>query len=222
MIPMKSKDYTPLVMWFCLVIGIIVLAVIRSHRATCVWNDCPVDFDNVFIGSYILWMLIELRISKKDVNTEGKRTADFATCQLYGFGQALTFLSALWFPSFWREPNAAHVAGTGIFLFGVCYRVWAIRTLGRFYSHRVRTAAQHKIVVTGPYRFTRHPAYAGMLIANAGICLYFINRVTLCVYLFILVPAILLRIKIEERALFEIEGYAEFAKKRKRLFPAVW
>ncbi len=219
---MKSKDYTPLVMWFCLVIGIIVLAVIRSRRATGVWNDYAVNFDTLFIGMYILWMLIELRISKKDVNTEGKRTADFATCQLYGFGQALTFLSALWLPSFWRVPNAAHFVGISIFLIGVCYRVWAIRTLGRFYSHRVRTAAQHRIVVTGPYRFTRHPAYAGMLIANAGICLYFINWVTLCVFLFMLVPAILLRIVIEERTLFEIEGYAEFAKKRKRLFPAVW
>jgi protein-S-isoprenylcysteine O-methyltransferase Ste14 len=218
----KNKDYAPLAMWFSLVIGIVVLAVIRSSRVTGVWNDCVVDFDNVFIGSYILWMLIELRISKKDVNTEGKRTADFATCQLYGSGQALTFLTALWFPSFWRTPNAAHFIGISIFLIGVCYRVWAIRTLGQFYSHRVRTAAQHRIVVTGPYRFMRHPAYAGMLIANAGICLYFINRVTLCVFLFILMPAILLRIVIEERTLFEINGYAEFAEKRKRLFPAVW
>jgi len=91
-----------------------------------------------------------------------------------------------------------------------------------FYSHRVRTVAQHRIVASGPYRFTRHPAYAGMIIANAGISIYFFNRVTICVFLFILVPAVLLRIVIEERTLFGIEGYAEFAKKRKRLFPAVW
>jgi protein-S-isoprenylcysteine O-methyltransferase Ste14 len=219
---MKSKDYTPLVMWFCLVVGIIVLAFIRSSRAIGVWNETPVNFDNVFISLYILWMLIELQVSKKDVNTEGKKTSDFATCQLYGFGQALTFLTALWFPSVWRMPNAAHFVGISIFLLGVSYRLWAIRTLGRFYSHRVQTVAQHRIVVSGPYRFTRHPAYAGMIIANAGIFMYYFNRVTLCVFLFILVPAILLRIIIEERTLFGIEGYAEFAKNRKRLFPAVW
>jgi hypothetical protein len=41
------------------------------------------------------------------------------------------------------------------------------------------------------------------------------------VYLFILVPAIILRILVEERTLFGIDGYPEFARKRKRLFPAV-
>lgn len=219
---MKNKDFTPLIMWFFLVTGIIVLAFIRSSRIMGVWNEYPVNLDAVFIGFYILWMLIELRVSGRDVNTEGKKTSDFATCQLYGFGQALTVLTALWFPSVWRAPNAAHLAGVSIFLAGGCYRLWAIRTLGRFYSHRVRTVAQQQIVASGPYRFTRHPAYAGMIIANAGISIYFFNRVTLCVFLFILVPAILLRIVVEEKTLFGIEGYSEFAKKRKRLFPAIW
>ncbi|MEW6673865.1 MAG: isoprenylcysteine carboxylmethyltransferase family protein [Thermodesulfobacteriota bacterium] len=219
---MKGKDFTPLIMWFVLVAAIIAVAFIRPGRMTGLWNEWPVNFDRAFIGSYILWMLVELRVSKKDVNTEGKQTADFATCQIYGAGQALTILTALWFPSLWRVPNAAHVIGGGAFLTGVCYRLWAIHTLGRFYSHRVQTVSEHPIVASGPYRFTRHPAYAGMIAANAGICLYFFNRVTLCVFLFMLVPAILLRIVIEERALFAIEGYAEFARKRKRLFPAIW
>jgi len=186
------------------------------------WNEYPVDSDTVFIGLYILWMLIEVRVSGKDVNTGGKSTFDSATCQIYGLGQALTFLTALWFPSLWQAPGIVHFIGITGFLFGVCYRLWAVRTLGRFYSHRVRIVAQHQIVATGPYRSTRHPAYAGMIIANAGICIYFFNWVTVCIFLFVLIPAILLRIVVEEETLFEIEGYTEFAKERKRLFPAVW
>jgi protein-S-isoprenylcysteine O-methyltransferase Ste14 len=58
--------------------------------------------------------------------------------------------------------------------------------------------------------------------ANAGISMYFMNWVTTSVFLFLLVPSILLRIVIEEKTLFRIEGYSEFAKKRKRLIPAVW
>jgi protein-S-isoprenylcysteine O-methyltransferase Ste14 len=219
---MKSRDFKPLIMWLCLVTGIIVIAFVRASRMASVWNEYAVNFDTVFISLYVLWMIVELRVTKKDVNTEGKKTSDFATCQLYGFGQALTFFTALWFPSVWQTPNLAHLAGISIFLFGVCYRLWAIRTLGQFYSHRVETVAQHRIVASGPYRFTRHPAYAGMLIANAGISMYFFNWVTICVFLFILVPAIFLRIVVEERTLYGIVGYAEFAKKRKRLFPAVW
>jgi hypothetical protein len=42
-----------------------------------------------------IWMLVEFRVTKKDVNTEGKKSSDSGTCQLYGFGQALTFLTAL-------------------------------------------------------------------------------------------------------------------------------
>lgn len=219
---MKSKDLTPLIMWFVLIAGIVVISFIRLSRSLSIWDGYPVDFDIIFIGLYILWMTIELRVSKKDVNAEGKKTSDFMTCQLYGAGQALTILAALWFPSVWRVPNAAHFVGISIFLFGVCYRSWAIRTLGQFYSHRVRTVSQHQIVVSGPYRFTRHPAYAGMVIANTGISIYFLSWVTICVFIFILIPAILLRIVIEEKTLLGIDGYSEFAKKRKRLFPAVW
>lgn len=93
---MKNKDFTPLIMWFFLVTGIIVLSFIRSSRMLGVWNEHPVNLDAVFIGFYILWMLIELRVSGRDVNTEGKKTSDFATCQLYGFGPCPN--SNLWFP----------------------------------------------------------------------------------------------------------------------------
>lgn len=212
----------PLIMWLCLVTGIIVLAFVRPSRISSLWNGFPVSYDNVFIVLYVLWMLVELQITKRDVSTEGKKTSDSATCQLYGFGQALTFLTALCFPPAWRTPNIVHFLGISTFVAGVCYRLWAIRTLGQYYSHRVQTVAQHQIVASGPYRFTRHPAYAGMIIANVGISMYFFNWVTVGVFLFILVPAILLRIRIEERTLFGIKGYAEFAQKRKRLLPAVW
>lgn len=219
---MKNKDVVPLIMWFVLFSGIILLAVVRLNRLYGVWYEYPGVLDIIFISLYLLWMIIELRVTAKDVNTEGKKTEDAITCQLYGTGQALTILTALWFSPVWRVSNAANFAGIGIFFLGGCYRLWAVFTLGRFYSHRVRTVSDHRIVASGPYSVTRHPAYAGMIIANAGISVYFFNWVTLCVYLFILVPAIIMRIRIEERTLLGIEGYPEFARKRKRLFPAVW
>lgn len=222
MISTKKWDITPLIMWFVLFVGIIVLAFVRLHRLFGASNEYPANLDIIFIGLYLVWMIVELRVTKKDVNTEGKKTKDFMTCQLYGAGQALTILTALWFPAVWQVPNTAHVVGLGIFLSGVCYRLWAIRTLGQFYSHRVRTVDKHQIVVSGPYKVTRHPAYAGMIIANAGVSIYFFNWVTICVFLLILVPAIILRIIIEEKTLFRIEGYPEFAGNRKRLIPAIW
>jgi protein-S-isoprenylcysteine O-methyltransferase Ste14 len=219
---MNRKDFTPAVMSILLFLGIVILALARYWRIPSIWIAYPVNLDTVFSGLYVLWLLMETPIARKDANIEGKQTLDFATCQIYGLGQAFTILSALWFPSAWLAPNIAHFVGISLFLLGVCYRLWAIRTLGAFYSHKVRTVVQHKIVDSGPYLFTRHPAYAGMIIANTGVVVYFLNWVTLCVFLFALVPAIVLRIVIEERVLFGIEGYPGFAKKRKRLFPGIW
>jgi protein-S-isoprenylcysteine O-methyltransferase Ste14 len=219
---MKGKDFTPLIMWFFLASGIVVLAFIRPGRMIGIWDGCRVNFDTVFVASYILWMLIELRISIKDVDTKGKKTSSSAICLGYGTGQALTFLTALWFQPVWQAPNSAHFLGLTLFLFGVCYRLWAVHTLGQFYSHKVQTVGEHIIVASGPYRFTRHPAYAGMIVANTGICFYFFNWVTVFAFALMLIPAVLLRIMAEERMLYEIEEYPAFAAKRKRLCPRVW
>ena len=127
----KNKDITPLIMWLVLFTGIIILALIRLKYISGVLKEYPIYLDVIAIGSYILWMAIELRVTKKDVNTEGEKTYDFMTCQLYGFGQALTILTALWFSTGWQVPDAVHFVGISIFLLGVCYRLWAIHTLGQ-------------------------------------------------------------------------------------------
>jgi len=205
-----------------LLLGIFLFALLRHSHGISAWSKYPFDFDIFFVALYIVWILVESPIAKKDVSTEGKQTLDFGTCQAYALGQAGTILTALWFPSTWHSPNALHFVGIFVFIGGILYRLWAIRTLGQFYSHKVRKMEQHQIVDSGPYRFIRHPAYSGMIIANAGLTLYFFNRVTLAVFLLVLVPSIILRIFVEEKMLFDIEGYSIFAKKRKRLFPLIW
>jgi protein-S-isoprenylcysteine O-methyltransferase Ste14 len=222
MMAMARKDFTSAVLSFILIFGIIALAVFRQGRVPDLWNGYRLNPDTLFTGLYVLWILAEIPIARRDASTEGKTTLDFATFQIYAFGQALTIFSALGFPSAWREPNSAHFIGIALLLSGSCYRLWAIRTLGDFYSHKVRKLSEHKIVDSGPYRFTRHPAYAGMIVANIGVVIYFFNPVSTCIFLFVLMPAIIRRIFIEEKMLFGIEGYSIFASERKRLFPGIW
>ncbi len=61
-----------------------------------------------------------------------------------------------------------------------------------------------------------------MILANAGIVIYFFNWVTAFLFAFVLLPAIILRIVIEEKTLFKIEGYSDFARNKKHLIPRVW
>lgn len=219
---MERKDFTPLILSLLLLAGIALFSFFRYERGLSVWANSAFDLDIVFSILYLLWMLLESPIARKDASTEGKQTMDRGTCQIYALGQAMTFLSALWVPSIWKGPGTAHLLGIVVFLAGVSFRLWAIRTLGQFYSHKVRKMAKHHIVDTGPYHFIRHPAYAGMLLANIGICIYFLNGLTTGLFFFVLAPAIVIRIFIEERMLFGIEGYSEFARSRRRLAPFIW
>ena len=218
----QRRDVIPLLLSATLLLGISLLAFMRHRQGISAWSAFPFDWDLGFAGLYVVWILVEFPVAKKDTRTEGKRTLDFCTCQAYALGQAGTILTALWFPSVWRSPGIWHFVACLLFIGGIAYRLWAIHTLGQFYSHRVRKMEQHRIVDSGPYRIIRHPAYSGMIAAHAGVTLYFFNWLTLAVFLIMLIPSIVLRIFVEEKMLFNIEGYPKFAEKRKRLFPAIW
>jgi protein-S-isoprenylcysteine O-methyltransferase Ste14 len=217
---MANRNATPLIMAVLLMalIGLLLLYRVTHQN---IWIHSIANFDIVFASIYLAWILIESKISKEELN-KGNKTSDYGTCELYAIGQAAVFLSALWVTSAWHSPNLFHFIGFTIFLTGIAYRLWAIKTLGKYYSHMVREVEAHKIVDSGPYRHIRHPAYAGMILANWGVIIFFFNLVTLILFLLVLIPAIILRIIIEEKTLFSIDGYGKFAQKRQRLIPGIW
>lgn len=217
---MIKRNIIPLILSTILIGLICIFSILRLNNLS-IWQDTTINFDIVISCIYVVWMIFELKISKKELS-KGNKTSDFGSCELYAIGQAGVFLSALWFNSIWKSPNIFHFFGLLIFISGIIYRIWAIMTLGKYYSHIVRKVRGHKIIDSGPYRYIRHPAYAGMILANTGIVLFFFNKATILIFLLVLIPAIVLRVLIEEKTLFKIEGYTEFAKSRKRLIPAIW
>jgi len=214
------KNITPLILSLSLMILICIVSFMRLCKKN-IWGGFNFDFDVLFVCIYLIWMILESDVSKKETK-KGNKIHDCGTCEIYAFGQALTILSALWFNSIWAKPNLLHLTGFSLFLGGIFYRLWAVNTLGKYYSHIVREVSEHKIIKTGPYQHIRHPAYAGMIIANIGIVIYFFNWITFFTFSLILFPAIILRIYIEEKTLFNIDGYFEFAKTRKRILPLIW
>lgn len=216
------RNIIPLILAITLMTLVCILSYFRAQSTTLnLWTDFPLNSDIVFAGSYIFWLVIESVVSKKEL-TKGTKTSDFGTCELYAFGQAMTLLSALWFKSHWSSPGMIHAFGGLIFCSGVLFRLWAVHTLGRYYSHIVREVDEHKIIESGPYKFIRHPAYTGMILANIGVTTFFFNWHTLSFFLLVLVPAIILRIIIEEKTLMRIKGYMEYSKQKKRLMPLIW
>lgn len=217
---MANRNATPLILAI-LLMGLICLLLLYRVTHQNIWINSIANFDIFFASIYVAWILIESIVSKDEMN-KGNKTSDYGTCELYAIGQAAVFLSALWFASAWHSPNLFHLLGFMLFLVGITYRLWAIKTLGKYYSHIVREIAGHQIIKTGPYRRIRHPAYAGMILANLGIVIFFFNWVTLILFALILIPAIILRIIIEEKTLIKIDKYVDYAKNRPRLIPGIW
>ncbi|MBN1883623.1 MAG: isoprenylcysteine carboxylmethyltransferase family protein [Deltaproteobacteria bacterium] len=213
------KNYMPLVMSIVLIGLIVFLSILRLGGIS--FHVASLNADIFFSILYIAWILVEMGVSKRET-TQGDRTRDYGTCLLYAVGQAVLFLSALLYAPITESLTLPHALGLVIFVSGVSFRQWAIRKLGRYYSHIVREVEDHRIVKSGPYRIVRHPAYLGMIVANIGVVVFFFNLVTLALFLFLLTPAIILRILIEERTLYRMDGYEAYAVEKKRLVPGIW
>jgi len=72
----------------------------------------------------------------------------------------------------WQGPAPAAMLLTGLAVFGVAkaLKLWAITALGVRWSFRVLVLRDRPLIVSGPYRFMRHPNYvavAGELVGFA-------------------------------------------------------
>jgi protein-S-isoprenylcysteine O-methyltransferase Ste14 len=126
----------------------------------------------------------------------------------------------------WSAPVslAAKIAALLLILAGFALSSYALIT-NRFFSGmvRIQTERGHKVVSSGPYRWVRHPGYAGAM-------LVYLPSAILLGSWWALLPAalastvLILRTALEDRTLqAELPGYAEYARRtRYRLLPGVW
>jgi protein-S-isoprenylcysteine O-methyltransferase Ste14 len=114
--------------------------------------------------------------------------------------------------------------GVAILVAGVALRAWAILTLGRHFRREVTIEPGQKLVRRGPYRWLRHPSYAGILLSVGGLGLAFGSWVSAAVALLIMFAGMLPRIRVEERALARAfrTDYEDYANSTARVLPYVW
>lgn len=118
-------------------------------------------------------------------------------------------------------PEWTQIAGLVLMAAGNVLRQWAVITLGRHFSVIIAIESDHQLVQTGPYRWVRHPAYTGGLLAALGIQLVIGNWLTLFVSAAALIPAFIYRIKVEEIALLTRFGdtYRAYRRQTWALLP---
>jgi protein-S-isoprenylcysteine O-methyltransferase Ste14 len=172
----------------------------------------------LLIIGYLIWLMLEMPVTFR---APRRPAADSATLVAYACIRMLLVILAVLPASPWARLSPLMAPAVALFTSGIALRMTAIRALGPVYSHHVVRLNEHPLVTTGPYRFIRHPAYAGMLAANLGFVLFFFN-VPCAVAWLRLLGALIWRIRVEERTLWSVPGYPEFAAGRARLLTGVW
>lgn len=185
----------------------------------------------LYWATFAVWVVAEIWLRLRRPRTaEHARPVELVSLIVIFVSMLVGFELARFFM---RDVDGLSISGIGwplglvslvVIWAGISLRVWAVYMLGEFFRPVVAIQAGHRVISTGPYRYVRHPAYAGILVVLIGIGLRFGNLASLVAV--VLVPMIGLGYRIwrEENALFNQLGdaYSSYAEHTARLIPRVW
>ena len=125
-----------------------------------------------FFVLWIFWIIYWIASSsgtKRTVHTARSRGRSFAFLVII----ALLILSndgrLPWLMRHLYEPGRAlEIFGLILCAGGIAFAIWARRYLGTNWSAQPTLKEGHELIMTGPYRYVRHPIYTGLLLAIFG------------------------------------------------------
>jgi protein-S-isoprenylcysteine O-methyltransferase Ste14 len=185
----------------------------------------------LFWATFVIWVGLEIWLRLRRPRTaEHAKPVELASLIVI-FGSVLAGFELARF--FMRHVDVLSISGLGwplglISLFviwaGISLRVWAVYMLGEFFRPVVAIQSGHRVISTGPYRYIRHPAYAGMLVVLIGVGLRFGNLASLAAVVLVPLIGFSYRVWREESALFDQLGdaYSSYAEHTARLIPGLW
>ena len=112
------------------------------------------------------------------------------------------------------KPGVLQIMGITLIILWILWHAWSIRTISRWWRH-------DQLCTMGPYRFVRHPIYAGgVLLGAVGISLLCNSWIILPLPVFMFITFSIL-VRKEEAMMMEVFGeeYERYAACTGRLFP---
>ena len=126
-----------------------------------------------------------------------------------------------WSPEF---PLWLIVIGFILISLGYAFAAWALAE-NRFFSSvvRIQTDRGHVVCDSGPYRFVRHPGYAGNILPLFGIVLALGSAWTLIPTAVALIITVIRTVLEDQTLQEELPGYRDYARRvRYRLIPGIY
>jgi protein-S-isoprenylcysteine O-methyltransferase Ste14 len=163
----------------------------------------------------------------RSIELQDAKPWDKVLAPLLAFGSVLILVVAGLDKLFgWTQPISigVKVAALIVIIFGFVVGSWALIE-NRFFSGvvRIQTDRGHHVVTTGPYRFIRHPGYAGALWTYLAMPLL-LDSIWAFIPAILLLAVLVVRTSMEDATLQnELPGYREYAQKTHyRLMPGIW
>jgi protein-S-isoprenylcysteine O-methyltransferase Ste14 len=187
-------------------------------------------YASIFWITYVLWIVPEIIASKRKAPQLSSRSEDRGSylllMMLLWIGIASDFSLCFLMPqaAIRTDRVAVFYIGIGLMFAGMALRLYSIVLLGRYFTFSVAVHTEQPVIEAGPYRYIRHPSYAGALITLAGLGLALGNWAGLIALLACMAIAYAYRIRIEESALVTALGepYKKYIRRTRRLIPYIF
>ncbi len=192
------------------------------------WVYLGIFILGVGVNSYVLLRINpELIAERARQFTPETKKWDRILATLWGLMSAVSLLVAGLDVRFGWSPQISltvQLIAMLFHMFGSAFASWAIVSNAFFAGTvRIQTDRGHSVASSGPYRFVRHPGYAGWMISNVAVVVM-LGSMWALIPAVIAVLALVARTALEDRMLREeLPGYEEYAQRvRYRLVPGVW
>lgn len=178
-------------------------------------------FALVFSISFVFVILVELRILLR--SKEQKSDNKSLIYILLGIVISLVVMVLLSFSENGLINRNFGYLGLLMIYFGFILRQYSIFILGKYFTPVVKKQSEQELLTTGLYKILRHPSYTGLILELLGAAISFSNWISILVVIIIFIPAIIYRIKTEEKFLIEnFKDYKEYSKITFKLVPYVY